>query len=312
MTNAELTVVGSSLVDLMAYSDKLPVAGETVKGWGFQMTAGGKGANQAAAAARLGVSTLLLGKMSGSDRLTEVLKEGLSWAGVDLGGVEYVSGVTCGVGVVMVGGDSQNQITIVAGPNELLAPADVDRLFDRIAASRIMMTEFGIPVKTAEHATLAARKAGVLTVVTPGPASPMSDEFYAAVDVLVPNETEAFTLTGIGVTDDNSSMRAARFFHAKGVRNVIVTLGKEGAYVSDGTRGEHLPAVAVDAVDATGAGDAFNGGLARGLLDGRDIFGAARFAAVVAALSVTKKGTMRSMPSLEEVREFMRLRGDTP
>jgi ribokinase len=308
MSRADLTVVGSSLVDLMAYSDRLPVAGETVKGRGFQMTAGGKGANQAAAAARLGVKTLLVGKMSGSDRLTDVLTEGLSWAGVDLGGVEYVDGVACGVGVIMVGGDSQNQITIVPGPNELLEPADVNRRIDTIESARIMMTEFGIPVGTAEHATVAAKRAGVLTVVTPGPASPMSDRFYAAVDVLVPNETEIFTLTGIGVTDDNSCMRAARFFHARGVRNVIVTLGKEGAYVSDGARGEHIPAIAVEAVDTTGAGDAFNGGLVRGLLDGMDIFGASRFATAAAALSVTRKGTMRSMPSLDEVKEFMRRR----
>jgi ribokinase len=302
-----LTVVGSVLVDIMSYGERIPVPGETVTGYKYQITPGGKGANQAAAAARLGVETYFIGKMSGCDRLAEVLWEGFTWAGVKVDHVQIVSDVNCGVGVIMVDRKSQNLITIVLGPNALLSPEDVDAKMDVIKKSKIMATEFGIPLNTSEHATIQCRKAGLLTIVTPGPAVPMSDAFYRSTAVIVPNETEAEILTGVKVGDSTSAEKAATIFHRRGVENVIITMGCKGAFVSDGKRHDLLGSIRVKAVDSTGAGDGFIGGLACGLDEGKDIFEAAAYANIVAGLSVTRPGTMRSMASRQEVEEFMRV-----
>ncbi len=300
-----VTVVGSALVDIMAYGERLPVPGETVTGYKYQITPGGKGANQAAAAARLGIETCFIGKMSGCDRLADVLWEGFAWAGVKVEHVQIVNDVTCGIGAIMVDKKSQNLITIVLGPNALMRPEDVDAKMDVIRRSKIMATEFGIPLQTAEYATIQCRKAGLTTIVTPGPAEPMSDAFYRATNVIVPNETEAEILTGVKVGDRASAEKAAAVFHRRGVEMVIITMGCKGAFVSDGKSRELLGSIQVKAVDSTGAGDAFIGGLVCGLSEGKDIFAAAAYANVVAGLSVTRPGTMRSMASRQEVEQFI-------
>jgi ribokinase len=299
-----LTVVGSALVDIMSYGDRLPVPGETVTGKRYQITPGGKGANQAAAAARLGVETYFIGKLSGCDRLTEVLWEGFAWAGVKVDHVQVVNDVSCGIGVIMVDKMSQNFITIVLGPNAQMRPEDVDAKMGVLCRSKIMATEFGIPIQTAEYATIKCRAAGLLTIVTPGPAEPMSDVFYRATSVIVPNETEAEILTGVKVQDAASAQKAAAVFHGRGVEKVIITMGSKGAFVSDGSCSQTLAGIRVNAVDSTGAGDAFIGGLACGLDEGKDIFSAAAYANVVAGLSVTRPGTMRSMACREEIEQY--------
>jgi ribokinase len=302
-----ITVVGSVLVDLMAYGNKLPVPGETVTGFKNQITAGGKGANQAAAAARLGAKTYFLGKMSGRDKLVEVLWDGFSRAGVDTSQVGIENDIDCGVGVIHVGENSQNQIIIVLGPNLKVDKAYIDSKYDIIAASKVMLTEFGIPLESAEYATAVARKAGVMTLVNPAPALPMSDAFYQSADVLTPNESEAEILTGIRVVDADSAERAGAVFHEKGVPCVIITMGSMGVFVSDGSKKEFIPSIDCDPVDTTGAGDAFSGGLAYSLAEGNDIFTAANFANIVACISVTRSGTMKSMPTMDEVDEFMKI-----
>jgi ribokinase len=301
-----ITVTGSALVDLMAYSDRLPVKGETVKGHQFQMTAGGKGANQAAASARLGGKTMFLGKMSGSDPLNQVLLEGFAWAGVDVSHVDFLDDIGCGVGVIHVGQDSQNQIIIVPGPNDLLTPDDVDSKLELLKGSSIVVTEFGIPLETAEHAVVRARELGVTTLVTPGPALVMSERFYRATDIITPNETEAKILTGIEVIDDNSALRASRVLHSRGVGSVIITMGEMGVFVSNGETNSFIHAVQVKAKDTTGAGDAFNGALAYCLDSGQDIFSAAHYATVAAGLSVTRAGTLKSMPGKKEVDDHIK------
>ena len=244
--------------------------------------------------------------MSGCDRLAEVLWEGFSWAGVNVEHVQIVEDMNCGVGVIMVDKMSQNLITIVLGPNALMTPEDVDAKMDVIRKSKIMATEFGIPLQTSEYATIHCRKAGLITLVTPGPAVPMSDAFYRSTSVIVPNETEAQILTGIKVGDAESAGKAAAIFHKRGVENVIITMGCKGAFVSEGKRRDLLGSVKVKPLDSTGAGDAFIGGLACGLAEGKDIFESAAYANVVAGLSVTRPGTMRSMASRQEVELFIK------
>jgi ribokinase len=300
-----ISVVGSVLVDLIAYSEKLPVAGETVTGFNYQMTAGGKGANQAAAAARLGVQTFFLGKMSGCDKLVQVLWDGFSQAGVDTSEIGIENKMDCGVGVIHVGGKSQNQIIIVLGPNLRLDEEYIDSKHDIIASSKVVLTEFGIPIESAEYAISVAKKAGAITLVNPAPALPMSDSFYRSTDVLTPNESEAKILTGIKVVDGDSAKQAADYFHRKQVNNVIITMGELGAFVSDGNRNEFIESINCKPVDTTGAGDAFSGGLAASLAEGNDIFFAARYANVVAGISVTRSGSMKSMPTREDVDDYL-------
>ena len=300
-----ICVVGSVLVDLMAYSEKLPTPGETVTGFNYQITAGGKGANQAAAAARLGVQTFFLGKISGRDKLAQVLWDGFSRAGVDTSEVGIEEEMDCGVGVIHVGENSQNQIIIVLGPNLRMGKDYIDSKYDIIASSKVVLTEFGIPVQSAEYATSIAKQAGAITLVNPAPALPMSDSFFRAADVLTPNETEAEILTGIKVVNAESAKKAAAIFHQKQVKNVIITMGAMGVFVSDGNHHEFIKRIDCNPVDTTGAGDAFSGGLAVAIAEGKDIFASARFANVVAGLSVTRSGTMKSMPDRAEVDAFI-------
>jgi ribokinase len=304
-----ICVVGSVLVDLMAYSEKLPMPGETVTGFNYQITAGGKGANQAAAAACLGVQTYFLGKISGRDKLAQVLWDGFSRAGVDTSEVGIEDTMDCGVGVIHVGEKSQNQIIIVLGPNLHLDKEYIDSKSDIIASSKVVLTEFGIPLPSAEYATSVAKKAGAITLVNPAPALPMSESFLRSADVLTPNETEAEILTGIKVVNAETAKKAAAIFHQKQVNNVIITMGDMGVFVSDGSRCEFIESIDCQPVDTTGAGDAFSGGLAVALTEGNEIFAAARYANVVAGLSVTRSGTMKSMPNKAEVDAYIQNHG---
>ena len=299
-----ITVVGSVNVDIISYAEKLPVPGETVIGYDFQTTVGGKGANQAAAAARLGAKTYFLGKMSGCDKLADILWDGFSWAGVDVSHVEVENDIISGVGVIMVGENSQNLITIVAGTNARVTKDYIDRKMQVISSSKVVLTEFGIPIQTAEYVTKTASDAGVTTIVNPAPALPMTDSFYRATDVLTPNESEAEILSGIKVFDQGSAKNASEFFHNKGVPNVIITMGSLGVFVSTNERQEFIAAIDCKPLDTTGAGDAFSGGLAYGLGKGDDIFSAARIANTVAGISVTRSGTMKSMPTREEIEDY--------
>jgi len=304
-----ITVVGSANVDLISYGRRLPLPGETVMGNDFRMAAGGKGANQAASCARLGADTLFLGKLSSTDPLADISRQGLSWAGVDVSRIRYTTDTHTGVAVIMVGEKSQNEITIVPGANGHFTIKDVEENLDAISSSELLITECGIPLESVEFALLCAKKAGVRTLLTPSPACTLTRAIWGAVDIIVPNEIETGLLTGVEINDKGSLEKAARSFHEKGAQSVVITLGERGSFVSHGGRQESIGSVQVEAVDTTGAGDAYVGGLAKSLADGRDIFHASRFAAVVAALSVTKEGALRAMPTLNEVDAFIKSRG---
>jgi len=300
-----ITVVGSSNIDFITYTDKLPKPGETVTGNEFKVTAGGKGANQAAAAARLGVETNMLGKIGGKDRYADLLMDGFKWAGVETKYIAVEEDTYCGTAVILVDKNAQNCVTIIAHANGLMDREYLDKHRELIAASKIVVVEFGIPLETAEYAAALARKEGALTIVNPAPAKPMSDRFYRLSDILVPNETETELLSGVFPGNADSKKKAADFFHSKGVENVVITLGEGGVYLSGEKEAADFPICCVEAVETTGAGDSFVGALAAGLHQDRPLHDAISYACVAAAVSVTSKGTLYSMPAKDEVEAYL-------
>ncbi|RKL61607.1 ribokinase [Thermoanaerobacteraceae bacterium SP2] len=301
-----ITVVGSSNIDYIISNKKLPEPGETIYGTGMFITAGGKGANQAAAAARLGADVCFLSKVGGNDKNSEILWEKLKWAGVNIDNIEVEENTYCGYGFVMVSEDGQNRIIIIKGANEYITPQYVEKHKETIINSKICMSEFMIPIETAEYAISIAHNNGVVTILNPAPAFPIDDRFYKKIDIITPNEIEARDISGVEIKDKKSAVEAANYFHAKGVKNVLITLGSRGSFISDGTRQEFIKSYNVKAIDTSGAGDSFNGGLAYSIWKGKDIFEAAHFATAVAAVSVTRQGTMPSMPTLSEVEDLIK------
>lgn len=304
-----ITIVGSSNVDFIIYNKRLPAPGETVYGKEMIVTAGGKGANQAAAAARLGARTCFLSKLGGTDRNAQVLWDGLKWAGVDTARVEVVQDSYCGSAFVTIDEDAQNCIIIIKGANEYITPEYIEKNKECIINSKLCMTEFGIAVESAEYALNIARRNGVTAILNPAPVFPISDKFYKIIDIITPNEVEARDLTGIEIINEKSAAEAASFFHGKGVKNVLITMGKRGAFISNGQNNEFIKCYDVKPIDTSGAGDSFSGGFAYALWKGRNIFEATRFANAVATISVTRKGTMPSMPTLSEVENLIEKMG---
>ncbi|MGA2478848.1 MAG: ribokinase [Spirochaetia bacterium] len=304
-----ITVIGSANIDYVCYAERIPCLGETVAGSVFLVAAGGKGANQAVAAARLGADTTLLTKLGGEDRYAGLLTDGFKAAGVDVSRIGFVPGSYCGCALIMVDRQAHNIIGIVPNANACINAAYIDENRPLIEASRVLIVEFGVPAPAVEYAIAMARHAGVMTLVNPAPARPVKDAFYGNVDIIVPNETEAEALTGLRLCGPKDLKDAARFFHDRDAERVVITLGEKGVFVSDGRRSTLIRGHAVKTVDTTGAGDAFIGGLACALAEGRDIFEAALFANAAAALSVTRPGAAQSMPARPDVDAFIRAGG---
>lgn len=303
-----VSVVGSANIDYVCYVQRIPALGETVPGSSFLVAAGGKGANQAVASARLGAKTALLTKLGGEDRYSWLLTDSFRAAGVDISRVALEPGTYCGCALIMVDGQARNIIGIVPNANAAISPEYIEQHRPLIEGSRVLILEFGVPLPAIRHSLALAREAGVLTLVNPAPVRELPEDFYREVDVLVPNEVEAGQLCGQSLSGRACLERAAAYFHGRQAKQVVITLGEKGAFVSDGRRQELLPGHVVEVADTTGAGDAFVGGLACLLAEGRDIFAAARFANAAAALSVRRPGAARSMPCRAEVEEFLRER----
>jgi len=299
-----ITVLGSANIDYVCYTERIPALGETVAGTSFLVAAGGKGANQAVAAAKLGVRTVLLTKLGREDPYSGLLTDGFRAAGVDVSRVGYERG-SCGCALIMVDRQARNIIGIVPNANAAISPDYIEANRQAIEASQVLIVEFGVPLDAVRHALALARQAGVKTLVNPAPALDLEDGFYEHVDVLVPNEVEAAQLCGQGLADADCLRAAAAYFHRRKAGQVVITLGEKGAFVSDGRRQVMVPGRAVNVVDTTAAGDAFVGGLACALAEGRDIFAAASFANAAAALSVTRPGAARSLPDRSEVDELL-------
>jgi len=301
----KIVVVGSSNMDLVVKSPRIPAKGETILGGDFIMSPGGKGANQAVAAAKLGAEVYFVAKL-GDDIFGRQSLSNFKTEGVRTEYVIQTKEAPSGVALITVDDVGDNVIVVAPGANLKLSPEDVRKAQSVIASSGAAAAQLEVPLETVEFAARLANDAGVPFILDPAPAQKLSPEFLQMVDVLTPNETEAEILTGIEVTDEDSALAAAEDLLQRGVKGVILTMGARGYLLATKDAAEFVPSVRVDAVDATAAGDAFTGSLGVGLAQGKTLRDAALFANHVAALSVTKMGAQSSMPDAEQVENFIR------
>ncbi len=299
MEEARVAVVGSANLDLTFRTPRLPRPGETLIGTGFQIGLGGKGANQAVMAARLGARVHFLGRV-GNDVFGEQMLGGLRAEGIDTTHVSRDDARPTGVAGIVVDANGQNCILVVPGANHGLASADVRAAASVLQSARVLVAQLETPLEATGEAFRLARAARVATILNPAPAAPLPDELLRLTDLCIPNETELAALTGHPTDTLADVETAAHLLHGRGPGAVLVTLGARGALLVD-DRATHVPAVPVQAVDSSGAGDAFIGTLAVLLAEGRGVREALRPAAAVAALSVTRPGTQTSFPTRAEV-----------
>jgi ribokinase len=301
---SSITVIGSSNMDLVVKSQRIPAVGETILGGDFIMAPGGKGANQAVAAAKLGAHVYFIAKV-GDDVFGQQSAANFKKEGVDTKYVVQTTEAPSGVALIMVDDEGNNSIVVAPGANQKLSPDDVKRAEADMASSGAVVAQLEVPLETIEFAGKLANQSGVPFVLDPAPARKLSSELLKMVDVLTPNETEAQILTGVEVKDHDSARAASESLLSLGVKTVILTMGVQGFLLADKERIEFVNARMVEAVDSTAAGDAFTGSLAVGMAQGKTLSEAASFANYVAALSVTKMGAQPSMPTLKEVEDFM-------
>lgn len=295
MRKPVITIVGSFAVGLTIRAPKLPIFGETMLGRDFDLGPGGKGSNQAVATARLGARSTLVAVI-GTDKLASIATDLYAAEGVDASLVRSRAERATGVGFIILNDKGENFIVLDMGANELLDPAAVDDAEPRIAESDVVMTVLEVPIEAAARAMELGRRHGARTILNPAPARPLPDGIFAHVDYLTPNESELRILLGLPADDPRSSRELASELRRRGVRNVVVTLGRSGALVLTDDLDVMIPAVAVDVVDTTGAGDAFNSGFAVALAEGRDVVDAVRFGVVCGAIACTGLGVIGSLP----------------
>ncbi|MBV6289329.1 ribokinase [Pseudomonas aegrilactucae] len=298
---ANVVVVGSLNMDLVTRAQRLPVAGETLAGESFGTVPGGKGANQAVAAARLGAQVAMIGCV-GQDAYGDQLRQALLDEGIDCQGVDTAADVSSGVALIVVDASSQNAIVIVAGGNGQLLPASVQRFDALLQAAEVIICQLEVPQATVAYTLARARALGKTVILNPAPATgPLPADWFAAIDYLIPNESEASALTGLPVSDLPSARAAATQLLAMGAGKVIVTLGAQGALFADAQGFQHFAAPVVQPVDTTAAGDTFVGGFAAALAQGKAQAEAIAFGQQAAALSVTRAGAQPSIPHLNEL-----------
>jgi ribokinase len=298
--NPTLLVVGSSNTDMVVQADHLPVPGETLLGGTFLMNPGGKGANQAVAATRLGAAVTFVAKV-GDDVFGRTATEQFQAEGIDTRFIvpdpEYPSGVA----LITVDARGENCIVVAPGANARLQPTDAEAALAELAPGTFVLLQLETPLDTVGYVAEQARRRGARVVLNPAPAQALPDELYPLLFALTPNETEAELLTGIHVHDEATARQAAEVLRSRGVGHVVLTLGARGAYLLDDAGGRTVPAPAVTARDTTAAGDCFNGALVVALAEGRSLDEAAAFACQAAAISVTRLGAQASMPTRAEL-----------
>lgn len=302
----KIVVFGSFVVDLMGRGPHLPVPGETVKSGFFKMGAGGKGFNQGVAAHKSGGDVTMITKL-GKDTFAEIALGTMRELGMDTSRVIQTEEYATGVALIEVDENSgQNAIMVIPSACDHITDAEVAALKEVIEGADILLTQLETNMSSIKGVIDMAYAAGKTIILNTAPVQPVEDALLSKVTIVTPNEVEASKLTGVKVVDEASAAQAADWFFQRGVKKVVITMGGMGAYVADGTRAELTPAFRVNAIDTTGAGDAYNGGFVTALSEGNDIFAAARFAAATAALSVQKMGTTPSMPTREEIEEFLK------
>ena len=302
-------VVGSANMDLVVSCDRFPQPGETILAGDFVMNPGGKGANQAVAAAKLGGEVFFLGKV-GRDVFGEQLRASLARDGVRLDHLLTDGDASSGIALITVNAEGENEIIVVSGSNMRLTPADVDAHRSAFTRAGVVLVQLETPIETVERVAEIAREEGKRLILNPAPARSLPPGLLRRIDVLTPNETEAAFLSGLPVTDAASAERAGRRLLEQGVGTVVVTLGRDGALLVGPDAVRHFPARLVRAVDTTAAGDAFSGALALALATGQPLDEAIRFAGAVGTLAVTRMGAQQAMPTRDEVERFLQENGE--
>lgn len=297
-----IVVIGSSNTDMVIRTKNLPRPGETVLGGTFFMNAGGKGANQAVACARLGGAVTFVCK-TGNDVFGHQAYQLFDDEGIDPSYVFSDPKNPSGVALILVDDNAENSIAVASGSNSNLVTADIDNSLDAIENSEIVLMQLEIPLKTIEYAAQIAKSRGKMVILNPAPAptEPLPLSILKNIDLITPNETEAELISGIPVVDETSAIAAAKRMAELGVKKIIITMGSKGAMLYEDGEAELIPSIRVKAVDTTAAGDCFNGALTIAISEGRSLKDAVLFANRAAAISVTRPGAQVSMPYRHEV-----------
>ena len=292
-------VIGSSNTDMVVRAERLPMPGETVMGTNFWMNPGGKGANQAVAAARLGSRVTLVARV-GNDLFGKQSLDNFQSENIDTTFVKIDNEHPSGIALIGVDAEGENCIMVAPGSNGYLDVKGVAEAFNTIKEEAVILVQLEIPMETVEFAITQGNALKCKVILNPAPAMAIKNTMLQHLYMITPNESEAETLTGIRVTDNVTAERAAQKLLERGVTNVIVTLGAKGAYLYNGSNGRHIPAPRVNAIDTTAAGDCFNGALAVALSEGLELAEAVGFACRAASISVTRMGAQSSMTSRKE------------
>lgn len=300
----KLVVLGSVNADHVLQVPTFPRPGETLHGRNYQVIPGGKGANQAVAAARLKADIGFIACV-GDDAFGIESCERFKLDGMDIRGVKVQADCPTGIAMIQVSDRGENSICLSAEANERLTAEAIEDDLPSIRAASYLLMQLETPIDGIIKAAQVAKQAKTNVVLNPAPARELPSSLLSCVDVITPNETEAQVLTGITVTDDASAQQAATVLHQQGIEIVIITLGAKGVWLSENGRGQLIPGFRVSAIDTTAAGDTFNGAFVTGLLENMPLESAIKFAHAAAAISVTRFGAQTSIPTRQEVDEFL-------
>ncbi|MCC5908046.1 MAG: ribokinase [Balneolaceae bacterium] len=298
--NGKIAVIGSSNTDLVVNTPHFPAPGETILGRQFLMNPGGKGANQAVAAARLGGRVAFIGK-TGNDYFGRETRKNLAKEGIELAGLTTDSDTPSGIAQITVNEQGENTIVVAPGANMNLQPDDLDRASDIIEEASILLIQLEIPLKTVFHAAKKGFKSGKIVILNPAPAAELPAELFPNLTLITPNVHEAGQLSGETVNDRLSALKSAKILRKKGGKNILITMGEKGALLYTSRSAQIIPAPEVQPVDTTAAGDCLNGALSAALARGENLSDAVRFAVKAASLSVMRPGAQNSLPYLSEV-----------
>ncbi|MCG9676975.1 ribokinase [Vibrio sp. Isolate24] len=300
----KLVVLGSVNADHVLQVPSFPRPGETLHGRNYQVIPGGKGANQAVAAARLNADTGFIACV-GDDAFGINIRENFKMDNINIAGVKMQPNCPTGIAMIQVAESGENSICISAEANAKLTEDAIEVDLERVRQANYLLMQLETPMCGIEKAAKVAKASRTNVILNPAPARELSDELLACIDVITPNETEAEVLTGVTVIDNESAQEAANALHRKGIEIVLITLGAKGVWLSQNGRGELIPGFRVEATDTTAAGDTFNGALVTGLLEDLPLESAIKFAHAAAAISVTRFGAQTSIPSRAEVDAFL-------
>jgi ribokinase len=300
----KVTVVGSYNTDLVVRSPRMPEKGETILGGPFFSGPGGKGANQAVAAARLGAEVTMVLKL-GNDQFGDLAVKNLQEEKISLDYVFRTDESHTGVAFIIVDDTGENLIVVASGTNSLLTPADIDQAHRALVDADIVLFQLESPIETVQYAVKLAYEAGVTILLNPAPGRVLDSGILSMIDILTPNQTEAEIITGLSISTPEQEKAAADVLLTHGVKAAVLTLGAEGALLATRKGKRVIPGYEVHVVDTTGAGDAFNGALAVAVAEGRSLEDAVTFANATAALQVTRVGTAPAMPTRNEVENFL-------